>query len=425
MKQLLFLGLLILPLIGFSQRTEIVSPYYEKLIISVDSSHSYCIKSRRSFTSLIIKTNNRLNFDGSYLKAAGDSITLSPDLHNSTDLQKGTELIILPGSTDSVRFFSGKLKGTLTFHFLNSYSAQISNNTFRVMNEDICSEPAIISPDYWRKGLAEPVGTPVETEVDHLIIHHSAADPSGDYVNEIRNIYLLHTEVNKWDDIGYNFVIAPDGTIFQGRDNRDICQKDDVLGAHMCGKNSGTMGICLLGDFTDKLPAEKCLHSLYLLLAWKASKESMDIFGSSLHALGGYTTTAPESSLAHVAGHRDGCKPGHTVCPGNTLYPVLSNIRDSTFNFLQNCPVLAGIFDAPRQVTKIFPQPAIDRIFIQSEKKWNEAVLYDLTGKKVAIYTSQGSFLEEFELEANLTGIYMLEIYYADETSINNKVVIN
>src|SRR5690606_5894496 len=112
-----------------------------------------------------------------------------------------------------------------------------------------CSEPQMIDPSHWRAGLPQPKGSPVFTSVNHIIIHHSAgSNLVTDFTNEVRNIYLYHTNVNGWDDIGYNFLIAPNGTIYQGRDGRGIVEKDYVMGAHMCGRNSGTMGICLLGD---------------------------------------------------------------------------------------------------------------------------------------------------------------------------------
>ena len=89
-------------------------------------------------------------------------------------------------------------------------------------------------------------------------MHHSAGSTfDTNYTAVVRSYYLLHTEVNGWDDIGYNYLIARDGSIFAGRDpqNRTGVAQDNVHGAHFCGKNDYTMGICVIGDFTSQAPA--------------------------------------------------------------------------------------------------------------------------------------------------------------------------
>lgn len=43
-----------------------------------------------------------------------------------------------------------------------------------------------------------------------------------------------------WDDIGYHFVIRRDGSVEVGRNI-------NVTGAHCYGKNTGTIGICMVG----------------------------------------------------------------------------------------------------------------------------------------------------------------------------------
>ena len=92
--------------------------------------------------------------------------------------------------------------------------------------------------------------------IDQIIVHCSATPPSMDIgVEEIRQ---WHVRDNKWQDIGYHWVIRRGGVIEKGRD-------ESRIGAHVAGHNSHSIGVCLVGgrdrfDFT--LPQ---IHSLHYL----------------------------------------------------------------------------------------------------------------------------------------------------------------
>lgn len=79
--------------------------------------------------------------------------------------------------------------------------------------------------------------------VREIIVHCAAtrADwmagrPLSEKVAEIRRWHLA----NGWNDIGYHHIIDRDGSLARGR-------AETVIGSHTLGKNSGTIGICLLG----------------------------------------------------------------------------------------------------------------------------------------------------------------------------------
>ena len=76
-----------------------------------------------------------------------------------------------------------------------------------------------------------------------IIVHHSAG-PSTETVSAIRR---YHTQVRKWSDIGYHYVIrlAEDGR-WRVEPGRPM-SKD---GAHDDGQNHGTVGICICGDYS-------------------------------------------------------------------------------------------------------------------------------------------------------------------------------
>lgn len=79
--------------------------------------------------------------------------------------------------------------------------------------------------------------------VREVIVHCSATRP--DWMEwqgleakraEIRRWHLA----NGWSDIGYHWLIDRDGTLLAGRPETQI-------GAHVVGRNQGTIGVCLIG----------------------------------------------------------------------------------------------------------------------------------------------------------------------------------
>lgn len=83
--------------------------------------------------------------------------------------------------------------------------------------------------------------------VNEIIIHCSATKPNMDIGAEwIKNI---HVNENKWADIGYHFVIRRNGIIEKGRDL-------NIIGAHVTGHNTGTIGVCLIGGLSENNKSE-------------------------------------------------------------------------------------------------------------------------------------------------------------------------
>lgn len=89
-------------------------------------------------------------------------------------------------------------------------------------------------------------------EINEIIVHCSATQPnwahdkSADWkVQEFRRWHLARG----WSDIGYHWAVDRDGEIAAGRPMSRV-------GAHVKGRNTGTIGICLVGghgsDATDR-----------------------------------------------------------------------------------------------------------------------------------------------------------------------------
>lgn len=161
------------------------------------------------------------------------------------------------------------------------------------------------------------------TKLRKLIVHHTDMeikdyDQSGvvdslDYQAGVRAIYYFHTISRDWGDIGYNYLIDPDGTIYEGRAGGDL-----AIAAHSLCKNNGALGIALLGEFSNNLPTAAALKSLQSLLQAKAGEYNIDLHGNSMFY---------GSLLPNVLGHKD---VRATSCPGDKLYVLLPELRAGT-----------------------------------------------------------------------------------------------
>ena len=215
-----------------------------------------------------------------------------------------------------------------TLFLINSGKApETSHGKLRSDQEGCDFSVNPILQEEWRNGLNPPSYSRSFTDVEHVIVHHAAgSNTNTNYTQVVRDIYIYHTEVNGWSDIGYNYLIAQNGALYAGRDPAGGAQ-DDVLGAHFCGSNSRTMGVCLLGNYETAFPADATWATLELLAAFKLQKENLDALGSSQHPLG---------QIGHIAGHRDGCS---TLCPGGNVYDRLSTLRTDVDDLLTTCEV--------------------------------------------------------------------------------------
>ena len=137
--------------------------------------------------------------------------------------------------------------------------------------------------------------------------------PDSDWPALVRSIWNFHVFDRGWADIGYNYLIDPNGVIYEGRSGGD-----NVVGAHFSGVNAGTMAVALLGDFTNEPPTIEAINSLKRIIAWKCDQRDLDPTGRSLHA-------ASQLDLNTISGHRDGPRP--TECPGDAFYALLPAIR--------------------------------------------------------------------------------------------------
>ena len=139
--------------------------------------------------------------------------------------------------------------------------------------------------------------------VEKLVQHHMAHPSWGfDQVHE------YHRDSNKWAGIGYNYWIAFDGTIYEGRGMNQ--------GAHAGPNwNARSLGIGYQGDFQRQFMTDEQLHAGIWLNA-KLAKE---------HGL----------SEKDIIGHNEA---GNTSCPGKNFR--LNELREGVKKALNDGPKL-------------------------------------------------------------------------------------
>lgn len=92
------------------------------------------------------------------------------------------------------------------------------------------------------------------SQIVRFVIHHSA-DPAG-YPLKYAN---YHINTHGWPGIGYHFVIQKDGTIYQ-------TNALETISYNVESYNTGTLGICLTGDYTvEKVPQAQMESLIWLL----------------------------------------------------------------------------------------------------------------------------------------------------------------
>ena len=95
--------------------------------------------------------------------------------------------------------------------------------------------------------------------IKRIFIHCSANDNSNYRIKDIRK---HHIENNGWDDIGYHYVIAKDGTIEYGRE-------ECYIPASQEGHNQNTISICVCGLTGFTKQSMQALKELCLMLKEK------------------------------------------------------------------------------------------------------------------------------------------------------------
>jgi len=134
-----------------------------------------------------------------------------------------------------------------------------------------------------------------------VVLHHSGN--SGE--KDPKEIEIIHMVKNSWDDIGYHYLVHPDGTIYEGR---KIYHK----GTHVSAANTGKIGILLMGDYNEQWWDFDDTLSKSHISAVNSLIKTLKVEFPSIRRLGGHKEFLPGK--------------GYT-CPGNLIMKILSKMR--------------------------------------------------------------------------------------------------
>lgn len=207
------------------------------------------------------------------------------------------------------------------------------------------AKPALVSREAWGapEGESSPTWAPKYRRVTHIVIHHTATpNTDGDFAARVRAVWYFHAHTRGWGDIGYNYVVDPNGVIYEGR-----AGGDDVEAGHAYPFNTGTMGIGMLGNFMKVAPSAAAQAALVDLISWKANQRGIDPL--AVEPIKGYTDcgTTITYNRPTIAGHRDyrgtacGKAFNTSTCPGDVLYNMLPQIRAAV---VTEQPALRAVF---------------------------------------------------------------------------------
>lgn len=170
-----------------------------------------------------------------------------------------------------------------------------------------------------------------EWDYDSIVIHHQGNSSlgfiCGNPIHETAKIQEEETNPNgsqKFDDIGYHYIVGCDGNILEGRDIR-------FIGSHVNQNNSKKIGILLLGDYSERGEVD-----------WDKTNrikdyivDNLDIFNAlSVPSTQGYSCITLIECLISVfcidtlGGHREFALSGdHRTCPGNIGMQFVNYLR--------------------------------------------------------------------------------------------------
>ena len=168
----------------------------------------------------------------------------------------------------------------------------------------------VIEREEW--GAAPPAGPYVSQAPVEVVLHHSWRPSRAQYdgAATVRGIQRFHQRAQGWDDVGYHYLVGPDGVVFRGR-------PEDAVGAH-CVPNSGKLGICVVGDYDPD--ADELTEA-----SWRSVRSLV------LRIAGRY-----DLGPGNLTGHRDYSPKS---CPGDLVYERMPELRIAIEEASQTWPM--------------------------------------------------------------------------------------
>jgi hypothetical protein len=179
---------------------------------------------------------------------------------------------------------------------------------------EVVSRSAWGNPD----GEQSPNWEPEHYPVTHVVLHHTATNNlADDWAAVVRAIWLYHAVSQGWGDIGYHYLIDPNGVVYQGRAGGDTAEA-----GHTLSYNQGSIGIALLGcldsgcDDGGFAPSAAALQATEHLLYAKSLQHGINLAAEAYDAR--------ERLRPVLSGHGDLLA---TDCPGDLFAPEIERFR--------------------------------------------------------------------------------------------------
>ncbi|XP_037632474.1 peptidoglycan recognition protein 5 [Sebastes umbrosus] len=160
----------------------------------------------------------------------------------------------------------------------------------------------IVSRQQWGAAAPKQKET-LKKAAQKVVIHHTALPSCKDQkecMSRLVSIQRGHMNDRGFDDIGYNFLVGGDGTVYEGRGW-------GVVGAHAKGNNHESLGIAFMGNFTNDTPSAEAMTSVKQLMQSGVCQGFLN-------------------SGFSVFGHKD-LGSADTECPGGKLHAALPQLR--------------------------------------------------------------------------------------------------
>ena len=211
------------------------------------------------------------------------------------------------------------------------------------------AQPTVISRAGWEADESlrfrrnREVWPPTFHRVQKLVVHHTATanvDTIEKAKAEIRSMYYYHAVTQGWGDIGYNFIVDELGNLYEGRYAREYAAGEVPTGEDANGRvvtaghtyqhNVGTVGVAVLGTFTDRAPLQPAQDKVVDFLAWESARHHLDPDKTATYR---NVVNDLTRDVTNIAGHRDYVA---TACPGDKFYPLLGQVRASVVSAVGN-----------------------------------------------------------------------------------------
>ncbi|MFC6997243.1 N-acetylmuramoyl-L-alanine amidase [Rufibacter roseus] len=421
--------LTLLAFFGFTGAAYSQQGVVKSTTIAVQPANSYQVEAN-SAEAVGLKCESCV-MEQAYFVVGQDTVKVTQDAH--ADM---AALVFLPSKQKTVTFYSGTIKGDLSLNFMNGTPTKpIAKKGVTLRTGDGNCSFEVVPPSVWRAGLNQPSYTPGFSTTNVIAVHHGASANTAPTYEEslrvLRSYYTYHTTPkanggNGWSDIGYNYLIGPDGTIFLGREKLSwqTRDSDEIIGAHLCAMNTNTMGICMIGDYSNQMPTAKALESLYKLIKWKAEKSNIDLDSRVLHPADPNRT---QNNIPRLIGHREG--PCSTTCPGELFYknhfisPANHPDRPIRNEVGNVCEVPLGFTNEEmNQIVVVYPNPT-NGSELKANFEYRTVAVHALDGKVIRPATKKSG--ESISTSDLAKGIYFLHFDTPDYGRVVRRVVIN